>query len=253
MNCIASSEKISVENTTRRKIINAGFNSVNPRYLFNVSRKKDSSVYAFNIVNEYFDVSMLSDYALFDYYFYMFRHGFKPLNYKGRALNILNDIQTGAIDKNCFKNNIIPKLDRILPKDQLAILALSNINVTLHRLNILPKRGSIIMFYGCPNYMQDRVAYYYNDIKNKNNPATTLQTKNIKGIEYVQPISQTRIVFKSDVGSLIGLHENIVAIIAWETPSRKDECNQLFGRLLRLNSWGNPLTFYISTNSISYE
>lgn len=225
----------------------------NPRYLFNVSRKKDSSVYAFNIVNEYFDVSMLSDYALFDYYFYMFRHGFKPLNYKGRALNILNDIQTGAIDKNCFKNNIIPKLDRILPKDQLAILALSNINVTLHRLNILPKRGSIIMFYGCPNYMQDRVAYYYNDIKNKNNPATTLQTKTNKGLEYVQPISQTRIVFKSDVGSLIGLHENIVAIIAWETPSRKDECNQLFGRLLRLNSWGNPLTFYISTNSISYE
>lgn len=225
----------------------------NPKYFFNVSRKKDSSIYAFNIANEYYDVSEVEDKAIFDYYFYMFKYGFKPLAFKGRALNIANDIQQGAVSENCFKLNMIPNLDKILPKDQLAILAVSNINTTLHRLKILPKRGSIIMFYGCPNYMQERVKFFYNDIKNKNNPATAFQIQTNKGIEMIQPISMTRIVFKADVGSLIGLHENIIAIIAWEVPTHKDQQNQLFGRILRLNGWGNPLTFYISTNSISYE
>jgi hypothetical protein len=225
----------------------------NPRFYFNVSRKKDTSIYAFNLAKEYYDVSELDDVAIFDYYFYMFKYGFKPLTFKGRALNIANDIQQGAVDGDCFKLNKIPELDKILPKDQLAILALSNINTTLHRLKILPKRGSIIMFYGCPNYMQERVKFFYNDIKNKNNPATVFQVRTNRGEELIQPITQTRIVFKDDVGSLIGLHENIIAIIAWETPTYKDQQNQLFGRVLRLNGWGNPLTFYISTNSISYE
>ena len=225
----------------------------NPKFFFNVGKKKDSSIYSFNIANEYYDVSEIQNRATFDYYFYMFKYGFVPLSFKGRALNIANDVQQGAVDGSCFKNKIIPSLDKILPKDQLAILSLSNINQALYKLKILPKRGSIIMFYGCPSYMQERVKFYYNDIKTKNNPATAFQVKTQRGSETMQPIAQTRIVFKDDVGSLIGLHENIIAIIAWETPNKADEKNQLFGRILRLNGWGNPLTFYIATNSISYE
>lgn len=222
----------------------------NPKYFFNVSRKKDSSIYSFNLANEFYDISEIKDRAIFDYYFYMFLNGFRPLKFKGKPLNINNDIQQGAVSKDCFKLKQIPVLDKILPKDQLAILTLSNINLTLSKLKILPRRGSIIMFYGCPAYMQERVKFFYNDIKNKNNPATALQ---IGKNEYAQPISQSRIVFKEDVGSLIGLHENIVAIVAWETPQYKDLHLQLMGRLLRLNSWASPLTFYISTNSIAFE
>lgn len=225
----------------------------NPKFLFNVSRKKDTSIYSFNIANEFYDVSQLKDKAIFDYYFYMFKYGFTPLYFKGKALNIANDIQQGSVDENCFKLNKVPSLDKILPKDQLAILTLSNINLALSRLKILPKRGSIIMFYGCPRYMQDRVKFFYNEIVNKNNPSTSIQIQTKTSIDKLQPISQSRIVFKDDVGSLIGLHENIIAIVAWEVPTAQDEQNQLFGRLLRLNGWGNPLTFYIATNSISYE
>ena len=229
----------------------------NPKYYFNVSRKKDTSIYSFNIANEFYDVSELKDKAVFDYYFYMFKNGFTPLYYKGKALNVVNDIQQGAIDKNCFKQHKIPVLDKILPKDQLAIRALSNINDVLSKLKIQPKRGSTIMFYGCPRYMMDRVKSFYNEIVKRNDASTAIQIqrKTQKGVvtEAVQPISQSTITFKDSVGSLIGLHENIIAIIAWEVPTAKDEQNQLFGRILRLNGWGNPLTFYIATNSISYE
>lgn len=226
----------------------------NPTYMFNTSRKKDTSVYSFNMINEYYDTEKLKDLVTFDYYFFMFLEGFVPLEVKGSPLNIVNDIKQGAIDKSYFKRNIIPELDKILPKDQLAILALSNINLTLSRLNIAPKRGSIIMFYGCPSYMQERVVYFYNDIVNKNNPATSIVHVNRLGKEErVQPISISNIVFKDDVSSVIGLHENIIAIIAWETPPAQDMQNQMFGRILRLNGWGNELTFYIATNTISYE
>ena len=103
----------------------------------------------------------------------------------------------------------------------------------------------------------DRVKSFYNEIVKRNDASTAIQIqrKTQKGIvtEAVQPISQSTITFKDSVGSLIGLHENIIAIVAWEVPTAKDEQNQLFGRILRLNGWGNPLTFYIATNSISYE
>ena len=224
----------------------------NPKFMFNVSRKKDSSVWSFNIANDYFDVNDVADYALFDYYFYMFLHGFVPCEHKGKPLNVAYDVRQGAIEKDCFKRGIVPKMDRILPKDQLAILTLSNINYVLHKLSIVPKRNSIILFFGCPSYMQDRVTYFYNDIVKKNEEETAMKVKTRRGVEMVQPIAMARVVFKDDVGSLIGLHENIIAIIAWETPTEKDNRLQVAGRLIRINSWGNQLTFYISTNSIGY-
>ena len=226
---------------------------INPCYFYNVSRKKDSSVYSFNITDEFFDVECLKDKAKFDHNFYMFLHGFKPLYHKGRALNILNDIEQKAVSADCFKKNIIPQLDTILPKDQLAILTVSTINNTLFRLKILPRRGTIIMFYACPNYMQDRVKYYFNEIKNKNNPATAFSIPKGKTKELIQPINNVQIVFKSDVGQLIGLHENILGLVVWKKETAIDLSAQLAGRIVRLSDWKNSITFYIECTSSEYE
>lgn len=225
----------------------------NPRYFYNISKKKDSSVYSFSITDEFFDISDIKDRAKFDYYFYMFLHGFKPLYNKGRALNILNDIEQGAVSKDCFKLNRIPILDAILPKDQLAILTISTINATLSRLKIFPRRGTIIMFYACPSYMQDRVKYYFNEIKTKNNPATAFSIPKGKSKELVQPINNVQIVFKSDVGQLIGLHENILGLVVWKKETAIDLNAQLAGRIVRLSDWKNSITFYIECTSSEYE
>lgn len=224
-----------------------------PCFYFNTFKKKDSSVYSFNITDEYFDVDKLKSRAKCDQYFYMFLHGFSPLYHKGRALNILNDIEQKAIPSDCFTSKIIPPLDTILPKDQLAILTVSTINNTLYRLKILPRRGTIIMFYACPSYMQDRVKYYFNEIKTKNNPATAFQIPKGKSKELVQPINNVQIVFKSDVGQLIGLHENILGLIVWKKETAIDLSAQLAGRIVRLSDWKNSITFYIECTSSDYE
>ena len=179
----------------------------------------------------------------------MFLNGFKPLFNKGHSLNIRNDIEQHTVDPNCFKQQIIPKLDKILPKDQLAILTLTNINNTLYKLKILPRRGTIIMFYGCPNYMSERVKYFFNEIKTKNNPATAFKVQN----KLVQPINNINLVFKSDVGQLIGLHENIIALVNWERPKERDAYDQCLGRVLRLSTWGNEITLYIECSINAYD
>ena len=227
----------------------------NPRYFYNISKKKDSSVYSFNITDEFFNITDLANRAKFDYYFYMFLHGFEPKQHKGRALNVLNDIEQGAVNGECFKKHIIPQLDTILPKDQLAILTVSTINTTLYRLKILPRRGTIIMFYACPSYMQDRVKYYFNEIKAKNNPNTAFQIPKAsgRGKELVQPINNVQIVFKSDVGQLIGLHENILGLVVWKKETAIDLSAQLAGRIVRLSDWKNSITFYIECTSSEYE
>ena len=226
----------------------------NPKYYFNINKKKDTNVYSYNLINDFFDTTDLKGHTMFDYYFYMFLKGFTPLYQEGKPLNIQNDIEQGNVNANCFKLKQIPKLEKILPKDQLAILALSTINRTLHDLGIVPKQNAIILFYGCPKYMLSRVKGYYNDIVNTNDPKTALQITKLNGKkETIQPISVLNLDFKDSVASLIGLHKNIVAIIQWQTPDKSDEVSQLVGRILRLNSFNNKLYFYITTNSIGFE
>lgn len=228
--------------------------STNPKYYFNINKKKDTNVYSYNLINDFFDTTELQNHTMFDYYFYMFLNGFKPLYQEGPALNIQNDIEQQNIPANIFKLKTIPTLERILPKDQLGILALGTINRTLHDLQILPKQNAIILFYGCPKYMINRVRNYYAEIIKQNNPQTALQIVRPNGKkETIQPISVLNLDFKDSVASLIGLHKNIVAIIQWQTPDRQDEINQLVGRILRLSSFGNKLYFYIVTNSIGFE
>lgn len=225
-----------------------------PKYYMNINKKKDTNVYSYNLINDFFDTTDLKDHITFDYYFYMFNNGFTPLYQEGKPLNIAHDISQGTISKDCFKRNIIPPLEKILPKDQLGITAIGIINNTLHDLGIMPREKANILFYGCPRYMVNRVKGYFSSIVKENNPATALQIKKANGkVERIQPISVLQLDFKDSVASLIGLHKNIVAIILWCTPERQDEINQIAGRILRISSFNNRLYFYISTNSIGFE
>lgn len=228
--------------------------STNPKYYFNVNKKKDTNVYSYNLINDYFDTTDLKGHSMFDYYFYMFNKGFKPLYHEGKPLNIQNDIEQGNINPSCFITKSVPVLEKILPKDQLGILAIGTINKTLHDLQILPRQNAIILFYCCPKYMVARVKGYYADIIKRNDPTTALQITDSNGQrKLIQPISVLNLDFKDSVSSLIGLHKNIVGIIQWENPERRDEVNQMMGRILRINSFNNKLHFYIATNSIGFE
>lgn len=230
----------------------------NSRYYFNVNKKKDTNVFSYNMVNDFFDTKDLTDHTMFDYYFYMFLHGFVPLYHEGKPLNIQNDIEQGRIDKHIFHPQkgitTIPILEKVLPKDQLGILALGAINKTLADLGVVPRKGSTILFYGCPKYMWSRIVSYYRDICKENNPATALTlVANDGSQKKVQPLNLMQLDSKDSVASLIGLHKNIVAIVQWKAPDKSDEISQLVGRILRLNSFNNQLYFYIIINTLAFE
>ena len=89
----------------------------------------------------------------------------------------------------------------------------------------------------------------FNEIKNKNDPETAFQVQK----KLVQPISNSQLVFKSDVGQLIGLHENILGLIVWKKETAIDLSAQLAGRIVRLSDWKNQITFYIECTSSEYE
>lgn len=178
----------------------------NPKYYFNVNKKKDTNVYSYNLVNDYFDTTDLKDHTMFDYYFYMFLHGFTPLYHEGKPINIQNDIEQGNLksenlfDKMGISLGVVPLLEKVLPKDQLGILAISTINKTLHDLSILPRKGATILFYGCPKYMINRVVGYANEIIRKNDPATALTVANSDGNKKnIQPLNNMSLDFKDSV------------------------------------------------------
>lgn len=244
----------------------------NPTYIFNINHKKDTAnVHSYHIAQLGYDISALTNHNLFDYYFYMCLHGFKPLYSEGKAINIKKDIELNMIPAETFKKQLVPTMDKLYSVDHLALLAIHTINLTLRTLNILPHPRSTLLIYACPVELQERVRNFYKNIVTTNDPATaftlyndTVLNKNNeadakiiadpkKKKVTIQPIARMQLEFMSEVSSLIGLHKNIVGIIQWTKPKREDEVAQLIGRCLRLNNFGNKLYFYITTSSTEFE
>jgi len=226
----------------------------NNKYYMNCTKMKDKSVWSFSLIEEYFkEYEELKSQSKVDYYFYMFNNGFTPLFHQGKPLNIVNDIDNGYIAEDIFKSGKIPEMENLLPKDQLAITTLRSINETLGKLKICPRKGTSILFYGTPIYMKSRVESVKKNIIEKNNPKTAVLFGEGRNSKMIQPVENLEIMFKDSVDSLIGLHRNILAIIAWKNETAQDLSKQLVGRILRLNSWNNPLYFYISTNTIDFN
>jgi hypothetical protein len=216
----------------------------NVKFYFNTSKKKNTNVYSHILVNEFFETSQIKDHMLFDYYFYQFLNfGFKPLYHEGKPLNIKNDIAQGV-----FPNDILSKcknkelsLERLLPKDQLALLSIFVINKVITELKLKIQPNSLIIFFGCPMYMRARIRDYYIEIIQKD------KSKKRKPIENVE------MMYANSMSELIGMHRNVLAIVAWDLPEIPDEILQLIGRIYRLCSWSNDISLFISTNSVSYE
>ena len=212
----------------------------NPRYFVNTCRHKRYNIHAYNIIEEYMDVSdVISNKGTkFDYYFKMFLEGLTPKKHDGKAIEIeLEEEYDKSLldnDKECYKL-VLP----LFAKDRLSILAINQIEQTLRKLEIKPhlmnKVKPCVLVYGCPEYMTKRVKDHFNLFSNDKQSS----------------LYNLDIMFRNNMGSLIGLHRNILAILVWNEPDNLDEIQQLIGRILRLNSWNNPLYFYISCKSIS--
>ena len=210
----------------------------NCKFCLNCTKVKDRNIYAFTLVEDFFkeyEDGTLKDHFKVDYYFYMLMYGLTPLYSEGKALRI-NEPSLPA------------EIERVYPADQLAIQSLFTINRILSKLKICPRRGTSILFFAAPSYMVGRVENVKNMIirSSKDEPVQC-------GSQKVQPISQLDLMFRDSVASLIGLHSNIIAIIVWNKQQVVgDEELQMLGRIYRLNTFDNPLYFYIENSIIEF-
>lgn len=212
----------------------------NPTYFVNAVRNKiNNNLQGYNLVDTYCDNSDLSNSAHFDYYFKMLLEGFKPKYIQGRAIDVelKDDYNASLFDVPEEINTLVPVL---YPKDRLTMLTLERLDATLRKLEIKPielnkTSTPCVLFYDCPQHLEKRVTDYFKSFSNNKESA-------LYGLD---------LVFKKNMSSLIGLHRNILAIVVWKEPANTDEIHQLIGRILRLNTWNNPLYFYITCKELA--
>lgn len=210
----------------------------NPTYFVNSCRHKRNNIHAYSIIEEFVDVKDLIENksTKFDYYFKMILEGLKPIKKTNKLIE--TELEENY-DETLFATDIQKLILPLYPKDRLSILAINQIEKTLNDLEIKPftmnKIKPCLLIYGCPEYMISRVQNHFNLFSN--NKESSLYNIDL--------------LFKNNMGSLIGLHRNILGILVWNKPDNLDEIQQLIGRILRLNSWNNPLYFYISCETFS--
>lgn len=226
----------------------------NPTALINMTKKKDKAVYAFNIITNNFMDESIKDSIRFDYYFYMLIHGLVPSVHDGVPINIHSEIERKIFDENVFKtlNNkriddkvkekILTGIRTIFSMDHLMIRSVDCINRSLIAVKQTFEYVPYILFYNAPKYMEGRLRGYiqnyeqYLGRKGGNNPITK-----------VQPI------FMDSIEGLIGIHLNVIAIVVFGFGSTtKDGIKQLLGRCLRINTFNNKLTFFITPDTVSF-
>lgn len=231
--------------------------SKNPKIFINMTKKKDKSVYAFNIIDHYFKDDNLTNVIKFDYYFYMLINGLKPKSHNGHPININNEITRGLIDKNIFqvlnketkgnnketKNKFLSKIKQIYSLDHLMIHSLECINRSLIAVDQSYTYTPYILFYNAPKYMENRLVGYMKDFKNG-------YIKN--GRKFENPIANVRPIFMNSIDGLIGIHLNVIGIVVFDfKDTTKDGVKQLLGRCLRINTFNNKITFFITPDVVS--
>ena len=209
----------------------------NATYYINITKMKDKSVFAHTLIDEFFDTSALKNHIKFDYYYYMFLHGLKPKFFDGNPIDIKYEVSQKIIPVDWHKSSTIPQFQEIYAKDQILIKSLQNIMVCLDQLEInLEGMLPILLFYGCPNYIEPRIKMHFRDLCKK-----FPQSR----------INKIGLMFKENMGTLIGLHKDVIGVIEWTNPTNKDESSQLWGRLFRLTSKLLPIYFYIKADTIT--
>lgn len=225
----------------------------NCKFFMNSTKMKDRNIYAFSLIDDYTkEAAELKNHLKVDYYFYAFLNGLTPIYQNGKPLNIHEDINQGLI----VKPNVVPKIECIFSIDQLAVRSLITINKTLGELKICPKKPTFALYFDVPGYMQSRLTTLRETIIKENKKQTQVKYVNGKIEKMIQPLENIGLVFRNSMASLIGLHSNIIAICVWNSTSQlstQDNIQQMLGRILRINTFDNPLYFYIETDRVSFS
>ena len=232
----------------------------NPTALLNMTKKKDKAIYAYNIIKNHFMNDDIKDSIKFDYYFYMLIHGLTPTKHEGVPINIYSEIERNILPKDVIKqlNNdkqpnseykmkTLPKIQTIFSMDHLMIKSIDCINRSLiaakQTFNYVP----YILFYNAPKYMQSRLRDYIEHYEQ-------YTTNSRKQLDNYNPITKIKPIFMDSVEGLIGIHINVVAIIVFDfKATTKDGVKQLLGRCLRINTFNNKLTFFITPDVIAFS
>lgn len=216
----------------------------NPTYFINITKKKDRNVFAISLIKEFFDCKDLECHINFDYYYKMFLDGLVPIYSEGKPIEVnksslfIKDINKSSLFIKDINSKNIPSFPCIYPREQLLIKALANIQKVLDTENIHIKNNviPIILIYGSPKHMKNRITNYFKDLC-RSNPSSQL--------------NKIALMFKNDVGSLIGLQKSIIGIILFDTPKNMDELTQTNARLIRISPQysDNDINFYIKASS----
>ena len=238
----------------------------NPTVLLNMTKKKDKAIYAYNIIKNYFMNDDIKDSIKFDYYFYMLIHGLTPTKHEGVPINVHSEIERGILPKDVikqlnddkqpnseYKMKTLQKIQTIFSMDHLMIKSIDCINRSLiaakQTFNYVP----YILFYNAPKYMQSRLRDYIEHYEQYANTNSRKPSDNTKKGQY-NPITKIKPIFMDSVEGLIGIHINVIAIIVFDfKATTKDGVKQLLGRCLRINTFNNKLTFFITPDVIAFS
>lgn len=211
-----------------------------PRFYFNSTQHsagRESRSYIF--ADQYFENEDCAGHYSIDYYFKMLKKGWdmKSSCCLGAPINIYNDISQGLIDKTVFEKKIVPTIEKIKNGDLLFPQVLMAIYNTYTELKIKPVDNSILLVYKCKPILQQRMRQRFEELQ---------QVKD-------SPLAKVSLVFRDNVGSVIGLSMNIMGIVIYDSANEEffSMC-QLLGRLLRISSFDQKILFYVDNNTNAY-
>ena len=235
-----------------------------PKLIINMSKKKDKSVYAYNIIDMYYkdeNDERFNGVIKFDYYFYMLLYGLTPKYHNGTPININNEIKRKIISNNIFnilndnkvsdkiKEEKLKQIRPIFSLDHLMICSLECINRSLLAVDQQYTYTPYILFYNAPKYMESRIKGYMRDFEK--HVANNQEDKKNK-LKGNNPITKIQPLFMNSIDGLIGIHLNVVGIVVFNfKDTTKDGVKQLLGRCLRINTFNNKLTFFITPDVVS--
>ena len=177
-----------------------------PVYYLNNLKVSTSNASADEYIIKYCDTSMINDnVAPCDYVFYMLLNGLKP---KYKSAEIIGEAE------------VLRLRDTVVMHILLAMINCINTDCA---------PNSSIICYGMP---QDIYTYIYQHVWLPNK-AKSKYMYNVN-LQY----------FKS-VSDLVGFQSNVIGIINWREPEKKEDRTQLIGRIMRI-SLSNPFYFYIN-------
>lgn len=210
-----------------------------PHYYFNTTRESPTSPrYSFILAQEFFDVENSDKILPPDFYFYMLQYGFiiSSPHRNGKPINIANDINSGFISGDVFEKGLEPEIRKIKAVDIIGSQLLRNLEYTFSKLGITPQSDSIIIIYRVKNEIRPGLEIEFSELRRNKN----------------SPFYRTRLVFVGSLDEIIGLHTNVLGIIAWTEDEDAGKRHQLLGRIMRCSSFNNKLNFYISLNDNAY-